>query len=246
MVFFLISILAGVLTVLAPCILPLLPVVVGSAVEDDGSKKIPKRSFVVIGSLAISVIIFTLLLKASTLLIVIPQTFWQWFSGALIILVGLALVFPVIWARIPFVNKLSQAGNKALGSGYQKKSHTGDVIVGLALGPVFTTCSPTYLFIIATILPSNFVTGLWYLLGFVLGLVGVLLLIAFFGNKIIARFTKRARSASYVKKVFGVILVFIGLLIVTGYDKMLETAILESGYGATINFEEGLLERFAE
>lgn len=246
MIFFLISMLAGALTVLAPCILPLLPVVVGSAAEEGEGRRIPKRSLVVIGSLAVSVVVFTLLLKASTLLITIPQSFWQWFSGALIILVGLALVFPNLWARVPGVGALSSAGNKALGTGYQKKNYMGDMIVGFALGPVFTTCSPTYLFIIATILPSNFVTGLWYLLGFVLGLVGILLLIAMFGNSLIAKFTKRANSASRVKKIFGIILLVIGILIVTGYDKKLETAILEGGYGATIDFEEGLIKQFAQ
>lgn len=246
MVFFLISILAGVLTVLAPCILPLLPIVVGSAAGESQGKKIPKRSLVVIGSLAVSVVLFTLLLKASTLLITIPQSFWQWFSGGLIVVVGLALLFPNAWVHIPLVNKISQAGNKAIGTGYQKKNHSGDMLVGFALGPVFTTCSPTYLFIIATILPSNFVTGLWYLLGFVIGLVGVLLLIAVFGNVLVSKFTKRAASASRVKKVFGAILIIIGILIVTGYDKKLETAILDSGYGATIDFEEGLIERFSK
>jgi CRISPR/Cas system CMR-associated protein Cmr5 small subunit len=36
-----------------------------------------------------------------------------------------------------------------------------------------------------------------------------------------------------------------GVAIITGYDKKLETMILDSGYGATINFEESLIERFA-
>jgi len=247
MVFFLIAVLSGVLTVLAPCVLPLLPIVVGSSAEQGGEgRKLPKRSLVVVGSLAVSVVVFTLLLKASTLLITIPQSFWQWFSGGLIVLVGLALLLPDFWARIPGVNRLSQAGNKALGSGYQKKSYSGDVVVGFALGPVFTTCSPTYLFIIATILPASFVTGLWYLLGFVLGLVVALLLIAYFGNKLMSRLMKRMQTASKVKKIFGILLLVVGIAIITGYDKKLETAILDSGYGATINFEEGLLNQFAQ
>jgi cytochrome c biogenesis protein CcdA len=247
MIFFLVSILAGVLTVLAPCILPLLPIVVGSSAQEDTSKKsLPKRSLVVIGSLAVSVILFTLLLKASTLLITIPQSFWQWFSGVLIVLVGFALVFPEVWARVPGVSKISQAGNKALGVGYKKQNHTGDIIIGFALGPVFTTCSPTYLFIIATILPASLLTGLWYLLGFVIGLVLVLILIAYFGNKIIAKLSKQSQTADRVKKVFGVILIIIGVAIITGYDKKFETTILESGYGATIHFEEALIERFSK
>ena len=63
-----ISFIAGVLTVLAPCILPLLPVVVGSSVGAR-SKATP---FIVIGSLALSILLFTYLLKASTAFISIP------------------------------------------------------------------------------------------------------------------------------------------------------------------------------
>src|SRR3989344_9027136 len=152
MIFFVVSVLAGIFTVLAPCILPLLPVVIGAS--EEGSRHISKRALVVIGSLSVSVIIFTLLLKATTIFISIPQSFWSGFSGIVIILVGLAIVFPNFWVKIPFIQKISLLGNKAVGTGYQKKSYKGDMLIGLALGPVFTTCSPTYLFIIATALPA--------------------------------------------------------------------------------------------
>lgn len=243
MIFFFIAVLAGILTVLAPCILPLLPIIIGSSETNDNH--ISKRSLVVIGSLSLSVILFTLLLKASTLLIDIPQEFWNVFSGTIILLMGLAILFPSVWSRIPFVQKLSILGNKAIGSGYQKKSYTGDALIGLALGPVFTTCSPTYLFIIATILPAGFVVGLVYLVGFTLGLVISLLLIAYFGGKVVQKITSHMNTATRVKHVFAVLIILVGIAILTGYDKKLQTIILDSGYGATINFEESLIERFA-
>lgn len=243
MIFFLIAVLAGVLTVLAPCILPLLPIIIGSS-ETEG-KRISRRSLVVIGLLSISVVLFTLLLKASTLLIDIPQVFWSVFSGTVIILVGLAIVFPSLWARIPFVQKMSVLGNKAVGTGYQKKNYSGDALIGLALGPVFTTCSPTYLFIIATILPAGFLVGFVYLLGFTLGLAISLLLVAYFGGRLVNKITSRMGIVNKVKQVFGVLIILVGVAIITGYDKKIETAILDLGYGATINFEESLIERFA-
>lgn len=243
MIFFLISVLAGVLTVLAPCILPLLPIVIGSS--DGESRTLSRRSLVVIGSLSLSVIVFTLLLKASTLLITIPQTFWTGFSGTVIILVGLAIVFPSLWARIPYMQKLSTLSNKAVGAGYQKKNYSGDALIGLALGPVFTTCSPTYLFIIATILPAGFAVGFIYLLGFTAGLAISLLLIAYFGGQLVNKIVANMGAANRVKQIFGALIIIVGIGILTGYDKKLETFILDSGYGATINFEESLIERFA-
>ena len=243
MIFFLISLLAGILTVLAPCILPFLPIIIGSS-QTEG-RRVSRRALVVIGSLSFSVVIFTLLLKASTLLIGVPQVFWNVFSGTIIVLVGLAIVFPSLWSVLPFVQKLSLLGNNALSTGYRQKTYFGDVLIGLALGPVFTTCSPTYLFIIASILPAGFFAGLIYLLGFILGLVISLLLVAYFGGQLVNKIISHMGAANYFKQIFGILIILVGVAIATGYDKKLETAILDSGYGATINFEESLIERFA-
>jgi cytochrome c biogenesis protein CcdA len=199
----------------------------------------------VIGSLSVSVVIFTLLLKASTLLIDIPQSFWNIFSGSIILLVGLAIVFPSLWSRLPYLHNISSLGSQTIGAGYRKKSYVGDMLIGLALGPVFTTCSPTYLFIVATILPAGFLVGFVYLLGFTLGLAISLLLIAFFGGQVVKKITGHMNTATRIKKLFGVLIILVGVAILTGYDKKLETAILDSGYGATINFEESLIQRFA-
>lgn len=243
MIFFLIAILAGVFTVVAPCILPLLPIVIGAS--EAGEKRISRRAITVIGSLSVSVILFTLLLKATTLFISIPQIFWSSFSGVVIILVGMAIAFPSLWTKVPFVNKLSILSNKAVGAGYQKKSYKGDMLIGLALGPVFTTCSPTYLFIIATTLPASFFVGFVYLLGFTFGLALALLLIAYFGQRIVNKVSEHMQATGRIKQVFGIFIVAVGIIILTGYDKRIETLILDSGYGATIQLEDSLIERFA-
>jgi len=243
MVFLGVSILAGVFTVLAPCILPLLPVVIGAS--EAGGRYISRRALVVIGSLSASVIAFTLLLKATTLLIDIPQAFWSWFSGIVVILVGVAIVFPSFWAKVPYVQRISLISNKAVGTGYQKKSYAGDMLMGLALGPVFTTCSPTYLFIIATALPATFLAGFLYLIGFTLGLAFSLLLIAYFGQSIVNAISARMGTTGRVKQIFGVLIILVGIAILTGFDKKIETFILDSGYGATIQLENALIERFA-
>ncbi len=243
MIFFLIAIVAGIFTVVAPCILPLLPIVIGAS--EEGERTVSKRAITVIAALCVSVIAFTLLLKATTLLISIPQIFWSTFSGAIIIMVGLAIAFPSLWAKVPFVQKLSIASNKAVGAGYQKKSYTGDILIGLALGPVFTTCSPTYLFIIATTLPASFIVGFVYLLGFTFGLALALFLVAYFGQRIVTKVSEHMQTTGKIKQIFGLLIVVVGVLILTGYDKKIETSILDSGYGATIRLEDKLIEKFA-
>lgn len=243
MVFFLISILAGVLTLLAPCILPLLPIVIGAA-EPGEKRRISRRAVTIIFSLAFSVIIFTLLLRVSTLLIDIPSSFWPWFSGLIIIFLGLTFVFPGLWSNLSFVRSVNQTSNKVVGLGHQRKSLAGDVMVGLALGPVFTTCSPTYFFILGAVLPASFAVGFLYLTGFTLGVTLALLAVAYFGQQLVNKIAEKVFDSRWLKVSFGVLFVLVGLAIIIGLDKDLETWILDSGYRATINFEERLIDRF--
>lgn len=104
--FLALSFFSGVLTVLAPCILPLLPVIIGSS----AGARSPWTPYIVIGSLSVSIILFTYLLKASTLLITIPTSFWAYFSGSILLLIGVLFAFPTLWERVPGLNRLSQGG----------------------------------------------------------------------------------------------------------------------------------------
>jgi cytochrome c-type biogenesis protein len=241
--FLFIAVLAGVLTVLAPCILPLLPVVIGSSAQGR-SKWTP---YIVIGSLGLSILVFTYLLKASTLLIDIPTVVWSYVSGIILIGFGLILAFPSLWDHVPGINKLSASSNKLVGAGHQKKSFWGDVTIGAALGPVFSSCSPTYFVILATVLPESFLVGTVYLLAYIAGLSAVLLLIALLGQKIMGRLINLADGSGWFKKVVGVLFIIIGVAIMFGLDKAFETAVLDSGLlDGVINIENTLLEENLE
>jgi cytochrome c biogenesis protein CcdA/thiol-disulfide isomerase/thioredoxin len=237
MTLFFISFIAGLLTVLAPCILPLLPVVVGSSAAAR-SRLTP---FVVVGSLAVSVILFTFVLKVSTAFIAIPPYVWTIISGGVLVLFGLTLVFPVIWESIPGVAKLSSSGNKLVGKGYQRKSIWGDVVIGAALGPVFSSCSPTYFVILASVLPASFALGTLYLLAYVAGLSLSLLAIALLGQRFADKLTGIADPKSWVKRAIGVLFIVLGLLIVLGVEKKIEAGILAGGFFDVTQIEQGLL-----
>ncbi len=237
--FLFIAVLAGALTILAPCILPLLPVIIGSSAQGR-SKWTP---YIVIGSLGASILVFTYLLKASTLLIDIPTAVWSYISGGILIGFGLVLALPKLWNKVPGISKLSVGSNKLVGSGHQKKSVWGDVLIGAALGPVFSSCSPTYFVILATVLPESFLVGTVYLLAYIAGLSAVLLLIALLGQKVMGRLLNLADDSGWFKKVIGVLFIAIGIAIMFGLDKVFETAILDSGLlDGVINIESQFLE----
>ncbi len=234
-----ISFIAGLLTVLAPCVLPLLPIIVGGSV---GGGKSLRRAVTVTVSLAVSVIFFTLLIKASTLFIGIPAEFWKSFSGGIIIAFGLVSLFPGLWEKTPFLSKLSIGSNKVLASGYKKQSVWGDIIVGASLGPVFSSCSPTYFLVLAAVLPENFALGLIYLVAYSMGLSLALLFVAFVGQKILDKAGVAANPRGKFKKILGVIFIIVGIAIISGADKTLQVKILDAGFFDVTKIEQVLLK----
>lgn len=239
MLLLVIAFLSGILTVLAPCVLPLLPVILGASAEDKNSKKIP---LIVITSLSVSILVFSLLLKASTLLIDVPASFWKSVSGGLLILLGMITIFPNIWKNI--ANKLwfSNGANSLLQSGSQKQGIWKYIWLGAALGPVFSSCSPTYSLILAIILPASFAFGLLALIFYILGLAFVLFLIAILGQKFLKNVKWISKPNGVFKKVLGVIFLLIGLAIISGVDKKIEAKILDVSFLNTTNFEQNIID----
>ncbi len=128
------SFLAGILTILAPCVLSLLPVIIGGTIGEQNKW----RPLVVTGSLAVSVVVFTMLLKGTTALLGIPQEVWKWISGGLVILFGITMIFPSLWEKLAFKLKLYKSEVVLAKSG-EKKGLKGAILIGASLGPVFTT-----------------------------------------------------------------------------------------------------------
>lgn len=236
-----ISFLAGVLTVLAPCILPVLPVVIGGAVT-PGEKPNPWRPYIITGSLAVAIIVFTLLLKASTAFIMIPQSAWSWISGTIIIVFGVISLFPNLWDNVSTKLGLGRKSEEALQHSSQKNGVLRDVLVGLSLGPVFSSCSPTYFLILATVLPASFFNGFVALTAYALGLAMILLLISLLGQKLIAKIRWAADPRGWFKRGLGVLFILVGIFIISGLDKQIQTAVLDGGYFDITKVEQRILE----
>lgn len=240
---FLISLLAGFLTVLAPCILPLLPIVIGRSVQGDGKGRNP---YLIIGALALSVILFTLLLKASTALIDIPTWFWTAFSGTIILFFGLTSLFPALWTKFSSLIKFQSSSEELLQNASEKKGVSGDIALGFALGPVFTSCSPTYFIILGVVLPEQFSVGLIYLAAYTAGLCFALFLVAFLGRAFVQKVKFAADPNGWFKKALGVLFIIVGIGIILGWDKDIEAFLVDQGYSGVLQIEEQLLEGIEE
>jgi cytochrome c biogenesis protein CcdA/thiol-disulfide isomerase/thioredoxin len=239
MLLFFISLFAGFLTVLAPCTISLLPVIVGGSLAGGSSFR---RALVVTASLGVSVVLFTLLLKASTAFINVPQSFWEIFSGVIITFLGFTILFPDLWDRIPIIGKLNRSSNKVLGQGFLQHTTLGDVLVGMSLGPVFSSCSPTYFLIIATVLPRSILGGLVYLLAYTFGLCATLLVVSVAGQKVLARFSAASDPRSIFKRVIGVLFIILGITIAFGLEAQIELAFANSAFNIS-GLEQTLLNK---
>ena len=219
--------IAGVLTTLAPCVLPLLPVIVGGSIGDSGSKSV-NRALLISGSLGLSVILFTLLLKATTYFIDIPNSFWQWVSGLILICLGLFAAKPLLWERVSMKLSLQSRSTPLLSKARAREGKLGAVLTGAALGPVFSSCSPLYAYVIVTVLPASFAEGLALLLAYSLGLCGTLLSVALIGQRLIKSAGWAVDPEGVFRRGLGWIFIIVGVVIIAGWDKDLQTWILEN------------------
>lgn len=226
-----VSYFAGILTVAAPCVLPLLPVIVGGSIAVEGRKNHWWRPLVITGSLAASVVIFTLLLKATTALLGVPQFVWNSISGVIVLLFGVTLLFPHAWEW--FVLKTGLYGRSNTLMQQTGRTHPGlarDILMGASLGPVFSSCSPTYALIVAVVLPTSFFQGLGYLVAYALGLATILLLVAIVGQSLVKKLGWLSNPSGWFRKVIGVLFVVVGLATLTGLDRSFQTYVLDQGW----------------
>ena len=231
----LLSFVAGILTVAAPCVLPLLPVIVGgSIVRTDADAAVAERQWyrpvIIAASLAVSVVVFTLLLKATTALLGVPQFVWQLIAGGILVLFGLTLVFPRLWERVMEITGLQNRANLALNRSHSRGGIGGDILLGAALGPTFSSCSPTYALILATVLPVSFAEGLLYIVVYALGLAITLLLVAFLGQAFARKLGWLSNPSGWLRRTVGILLIVVGLAVIFGLDKQFQAFVLEQGW----------------
>ncbi|MGH7234681.1 MAG: cytochrome c biogenesis protein/redoxin, partial [Candidatus Saccharimonadales bacterium] len=131
------------------------------------------------------------------------------------------------------------ASQRFLGKGEQNHNkYIGPILVGVALGPVFASCSPTYAFILASILPHSILSGLIYLAAYSVGLGVTLLLVALIGKKAISRFSWAVDTHSLFRRLIGVLFVAIGVVIIAGVEPNIEVWVANH-----LPFDEARIER---
>lgn len=244
--------IAGILTTLAPCVLPLLPVIVGSSlagspgagVDTDpvaARRSARRRALVITASLGASVAAFTLLLKATTAFIGIPVELWTAIAGGILIALGLVGLFPSWWDRISVALSFSARSSQRLTAARGHQGLAGQLLTGAALGPVFSSCSPLYGYVVVTVLPATFWYGMLLLLFYLIGLCGTLLAVSLAGQRLLRNIRWLADPHGWFRRVLGLIFVLVGIAVITGFDKTVQAWILQHSPIAPWNLDTGFI-----
>lgn len=229
-----IAFLAWILSVLAPCVLPVLPVIFWWSWTDLRMDKAMR----ILWSALVFIFLFTFLLKVSTVFIGISTQTRATISWIIILLYWTTLLFPTLRERL-------QAKIPKRSAARPHEWKRWDIMLGASLGPIFTTCSPTYTVLLATILPQSLAWWTLWIGAYLLGFWWFLYLLLRGWRVLIKKFMHIADTNGWFKKFLGRLLITTGLLIISGYMKQLEARMVINLPNSSY-LEQTLLDNFPQ
>lgn len=216
------SFLAGILSTLSPCVLPILPIIVSSSLQYQ-----IKGLLMLVFGLSLSFAFTGSFITYATMLFDFNPDILKYISTVLLLLFGLILVVDKLnMYFVQFMSSLTNKGNEKLAN-YQANSANSQFVLGLLLGFVWTPCvGATLGAAISLAIQGDSLTFAFLTMAiFSIGASLPLLIIGLFSNKIISKYNLNKNSQT-IKKVLGFTLIILSILILSGGFKELETFLL--------------------
>lgn len=229
---------AGVVTILSPCILPVLPIILSSSI---GTTEIGKaRPFGVITGFILSFTFFTLFLSSIVKLIGIPAESLRVFSVVVIALFGATMLIPKFqyYTEILF-SRLSQF----LPQSQSRTGFGGGILIGLSLGLLWTPCvGPILASVISLAITGSVnIEAVFITLAYALGTAIPMFFIMIAGQTALRKAPWLLQNSGHIQKVFGVLMILTALAIFFNLDRKFQTFILDTfpSYGTGLTkFED--------
>ncbi len=217
---------AGALTILSPCVLPLVPIVLGSAAQRHRFGPLALAGGLVASFTIVGFAVATL--GAST---GFDGENVRLFGAVLLVLAGVFLLVPAAQALLTrAATPLADWANRRQ-AGLERFGLAGQAAIGVLLGLVWSPCvGPTLG--AATVLAAqgeNLGQVALVMFAFGLGIAAVLLAIALASRSLFTRWRGRLMSAGGGgKRALGGLLLIVGIMIFTGVDRILEGLIVSA------------------
>ncbi len=224
--------LAGIVTILSPCILPVLPIVLSGSVAEG-----KKRPFGIVIGFIFSFTFFTLALSWIVKQTGIPADTLRIVSIVLVALFGLSLV-------IPQFQKLTERvfgvlSSKASGQP-QRSGFFGGILLGLTIGLLWTPCvGPILASVISLAATSTVDTGsVAIMLAYAIGTAIPMFFILVGGRALLNKAPALVANTGKIQKAFGIIMIVVAVALYFNFDRTFQTYILTTfpkyGTGLTV------------
>ncbi len=217
---------AGILSILSPCVLPILPIVLGTAASTHR-----RGPLALAAGLSLSFVAIGLFLATAGHSVGLDADRLRYVAAALIVVVGVVLLFPSLQARLAAA--AGPIGNWADGKLATSRTNglAGQFSIGVLLGAVWSPCVGPTLGAASLLAAQGKDLGQVALtmLAFGIGAALPLLGLGWLSRETMVRWRGTLLSAGNgLKSALGLLFVIIGVLIVSGADKQLEAFLVDA------------------
>ena len=220
-----VAFISGLFTILAPCIWPLLPIVLADVTQS----KSKRRPLGITAGVALSFAFLTLAVSFLESSLGLNPNVLRKFAVVVLLVIGFSMVVPALSRRMEA--SISNVAGRFGGVGRNQRSDfSGGFVTGLALGVVWTPCSGPILASVATLAATNKVSlqvvivTLFYVAGVSIPLFGF----AVGGQKLLAKSRRLSKHTARIQIASGAIMILTAVAIYTNYDKTIETKLLNA------------------
>lgn len=215
------SFLGGVVTILSPCILPILPIVLSGSV-DKGKRK----PMGIVAGFIFSFTFFTLFLSTIVKATGISADSLRSVSIFILIGFGLSLLLPQLQEK---VERIFSRLSGRVSTDNRKEGFSGGFLIGLSLGLVWTPCVGPILASIITLAATSSVnfSATLITLAYSLGTAIPMIAIMYGGRTLLNRLPFLTQNATKIQKAFGVLMIITAIGIFFNIDRKFQAYILE-------------------
>ncbi len=220
------ALLAGLLSVLSPCVLPLLPIVLGAAASEARAGPLALAAGVALSFVAIGLFVATI-----GFAIGLDGDKFRTAAAILMIGVGVVLAAPSLQASLAAAGGPISNWTDQRISAVQSHGLFGQFGVGLLLGAVWSPCVGPTLGAASVLAAQGASLGRVALtmLAFGLGAAAPLVGLGIGSRRAMARRRNALIAGGKIVKIaFGVLMIALGLMIVSGFDKKVETVLVDA------------------
>lgn len=233
MIAFALAFLAGILSVFSPCVMPLLPLVLGAAASEHRFGPAALAAGLALSFVAIGLFVATIGFSIG-----LDGDVFREIAAVMLIIIGLILMVPVAQIRLATAAGPVSNWTEQRFGGFSTTGLVGQFGVGLLLGAVWSPCVGPTLGAASVLaaqgkdLPTVAVTMLLFGLGAALPM----LLLGMLSREVLMRWRSRMMDVGKgVKAALGLLLVLVGTSILLGFDKTVETHLVAAMPGWLTN-----------